>query len=121
MRTTIRRLESLVLSASAIRAVLIERGLRLTVADEDHLAATWPVRTARVVRDGLRMVVLRRNRDGEWRGALLLRSARNGFDLIAQEQRFRDLLHLAIWLHWCAARSAPTSVRVVPLQSRKVS
>jgi hypothetical protein len=91
--------ETLALSAPALIKILVECGLSLTILDEeDRVIAQWPVRPARVAHDGRRIVIFRMNERGEWRGVLLVGSAPNGYDLVAAETRFRDLLHVSLWL-----------------------
>ena len=90
----------------SLRIVLVERGLKLTVAKKDEVVARWPVHVARVAQEGARIAVLRRNDRGEWRGVIMVGTGK-GYDLVAQEVRFRDLVHVSLWLGMHAPNSSP--------------
>ncbi len=97
--------QALALSAPALIKTLVECGLSLTILDEgDRVVAQWPVGPARVSHEGRRVVMFRMNERGEWRGLLLVGSAPYGYDLVAEETRFRDLLHVSLWLGTHAPR-----------------
>lgn len=108
--------QPLPLTATAIQAVLIERGLRVTVAHEDQLVAEYPVRPARITHDPRKSVVLTRDDRGNWRGVLMVALSTNGFEVKNQVTQFRDLLHVATWTRWHAENSAQPTLRQLTLR-----
>lgn len=101
--------DACVLDAASLELLLLEQGLTLLVAQHDHVVAQWPIRPARVAHDERRRVVFRKNDAGEWRGALLVATSDKSYDLVSFERRFRDLLHVGLWLGARAPKSAPAS------------
>jgi len=102
----VQTLQTLPITLKALRALLMERGLKLQVATRNEVVARWTVNLARVAIDGAHATVLRRNEHGAWRGVVLVKDGK-GWDLVAQETRFRDLLHVGLFL----SLHAPDSVR----------
>lgn len=88
------------LTAKRLRALLSERGLKLMVYKRDEIVARWPVAVARVTHQGRRVAVLKMNDRSEWRGVLMVGNGTSGYDLIAQENRFRDLSHVLLWIEF---------------------
>lgn len=99
--------QTLPITLKALRALLVERGLKLQVATKTEVVARWPLPITTVAREGARATVLRRNERDEWRGVVMVNSEGKGWGLVAQRTRFRDLLDIEMWLR-CYAPGAGT-------------
>lgn len=100
------------LSAETLKALMSERGAKVAIRDVvDEVIARWPVRPARVAHDARRVAVFRMNVRGEWRGVLLVGGAApKSYELVAQENHFRDLLHVSLWLGAHEPKDRPAAV-----------
>ena len=100
--------EACVLDAASLQLLLAEEGLTVTIRDEiDHIVAQWPVVVNAAAGTATRKAVsFRRNDQGEWRGALLVSfDTPKHWDLVDTVPRFRDLLHVGIWLRGHAPKA----------------